>query len=195
VTYIYKELGLLATPTRFDEVMDFSVIKALDAKGGFADMKNEYVSSFTPMAYQTVQAETPILTQTIRINFYPNSANIFEPQHDELGNAVKNTLYDPSAEATLEKVARLTGQYERAVIGISGHADNSMKGRAPREVVEKLSLDRANAVKTALTSKYKFPPNKFVVEGKAWDVPADPSQPDNQALNRRVEIAIYPPEK
>ena len=29
------------------------------------------------------QAEAPILTQTIRINFYPNSANIFEPRDDD----------------------------------------------------------------------------------------------------------------
>ena len=33
-------------------------------------------------------------------------ANIFEPQHDEIGNPLKNTLYDPSWQATLEKVAR-----------------------------------------------------------------------------------------
>ncbi len=42
--------------------------------------------------------------------------------------------------------------------------------------------------------KYKFDPNKFVVEGKAWDEPADPDDPMNQALNRRVEISVYPPE-
>ncbi|MFZ1986882.1 MAG: phosphate ABC transporter substrate-binding/OmpA family protein [Desulfatitalea sp.] len=195
VTFVYKELGLIATPTRFDEVMDFSVLKKLDAAGAFADMKNEYMSSFSPASYQTVQAEKPILTQTIRINFYPNSANIFEPQHDELGNPLKNTLYDPNATATIEKVGRLAGQYERAVIGIAGHTDNSMKGRAPRAGVEQLSLDRAQAVKDALIAKYKFDPNKFVVEGKAWDEPADPADPMNQALNRRVEISVYPPEK
>ncbi|HNX98719.1 MAG TPA: OmpA family protein, partial [Candidatus Aminicenantes bacterium] len=128
------------------------------------------------------------------INFYPNSANIYEPQHDELGNAQANTLYDPSVTATLEKVARLSGQYERAVIAISGHTDSSMKGRVPRSEVDKLSYDRAAAVKTALIKKYQFDPNKFVVEGKAWDVPADPADPQNQALNRRVEISIYPPE-
>jgi NitT/TauT family transport system substrate-binding protein len=195
ITFVYKELGLIGTPTRFDEVMDFSILKKLDAAGTFADMKDEYISSFSPASYQTVQAEKPILTQTIRINFYPNSANIFEPQHDELGNPLKNTLYDPSATATIEKVGRLAGQYERAVIGIAGHTDSSMKGRAPRAGVEQLSLDRAQAVKQALIAKYKFDPNKFVVEGKAWDVPADPADPMNQALNRRVEISVYPPEK
>ncbi|OGF67968.1 MAG: hypothetical protein A2Y62_21970 [Candidatus Fischerbacteria bacterium RBG_13_37_8] len=194
ITFIYKELALLDTPNRFDEIMDFSVIKKLDEKGEFADMKNEYITSFAPSSYNKVQAEKPILTQTIRINFYPNSSNIFEPQHDEFGRAMANTLYDPNTAATIEKVARLAGQYERAVIAIVGHTDSSMKGRVPRNEVERLSLDRAEAVKKALINKYHFDPNKFVIEGKAWDIPADSQDPMNQPLNRRVEISVYPPE-
>ena len=195
VTFIYRELGLLATPVRFDEVMDFSILKKLDAAGQFADMKDEYVSSFSPASYQKIQAEKPILTQTIRINFYPNSADIFEPQHDEFLNPIKNTLYDPNVMATLEKVARLSGQYDRAVIALTGHTDSSMKGSLPREFLHQLSLERAEAVKKALTQKYKFNPDKFIIDGKAWDVPADESDPGNQVLNRRVEVSIYPPEK
>jgi NitT/TauT family transport system substrate-binding protein len=195
ITFVYKELGLIDTPARFDEVMDFSILQELDKKGTFADMKNEYVTAFAPTSIQRVSAEKPILTQTIRINFYPNSANIYEPTHDELGNPVANTLYDPNVAATLEKVARLVGQYERAVIAISGHTDSSMKNSGvPYNEVKQLSLDRANAVTSALIKVYKFDPNKFVVQGMAWDQPADPSNPGNQALNRRVEIAIYPPE-
>ncbi len=195
ITFVYKELGLLDTPVRFDEVMDFTVLQKLDAKGTFADMKNEYVTQFSPTTYSKVAAEKPILTQTIRINFYPNSANIFEPQHDEFGNALASTLYDPNATATLEKVGRLAGQYERAVIAVVGHTDSSMKGKVPRSEVERLSLDRANSVKNALVKKYHFDPNKFVIQGKAWDEPADPNDVMNQALNRRVEISVYPPEK
>lgn len=194
VTFVYKELGLIGTPVRFDEVMDFSVIKNLDGKKLFADQKNEYISSFAPASYSKVQAEKPILTQTIRINFYPNSSNVYEPEHDDLGRALKNTLYDPSVDATLEKVGRLVGQYDRAVVAIVGHTDNTMKGRIPRSTVHQLSVDRATAVKSALVKKFQFDPNKFVIEGKAWDEPADPTQPDNQALNRRVEISVYPPE-
>ncbi len=94
--------------------MDFSVIKQLDAEGAFKHQKDAYRTTFAPTTYKKVSAEAPILTQTIRINFYPNSANIYEPQHDDVGNAIANTLYDPTVEATLEKVARLAGQYERA---------------------------------------------------------------------------------
>ena len=195
VTFVYRELGLVDTPTRFDEVMDFSVVQALDQAGTFAQQKDESRTSFAPTSYKKVSAESPIITQTIRINFYPNSANVYEPQHDENGKVVANTLYDPSVSATLEKVARLVGQYERAVVAVVGHTDSSMKGKGTRyEDVKQLSSDRAEAVKQALVKKYNFDPNKFTVEGKAWDEPADPDDPMNQALNRRVEISVYPPE-
>ncbi len=55
-------------------------------------------------------------------------------------------------------------------------------------------MDRAEAVKRALVQKYKFEANKFTADGLAWDEPADPDEPMNQALNRRVEISVYPPE-
>ncbi len=60
-----------------------------------------------------------------------------------------------------------SGQYERAVIAVVGHADSSMKGKGTRyEDVKQLSLDRAAAVKKALVAKYKFDPNKFVGRGQ-----------------------------
>jgi NitT/TauT family transport system substrate-binding protein len=195
ITFVYRELGLVDTPVRFDEVMDFSIIQALDKDGTFATQKDEYRTNFVPSSYTKVKAEAPILTQTIRINFYPNSANIYEPQHNDLDQPIANTLYDPTVTGTLEKVARLAGQYERAVIAVVGHTDSSMKGKGVRfEDVQQLSLDRANAVKKALVTKYKFDPNKFVIEGKGWNEPADPDDPLNQTLNRRVEVSVYPPE-
>jgi len=195
ITFVYRELGAIDTPVRFDEVMDFSVLKAIDAAGTFKNQKDEYQSTFAPTTYSKVQAEAPILTQTIRINFYPNSSNLFEPEHDELGNGRKGTLYDPNVEATVEKVGRLVGQYSRAVIAIVGHTDSSMKGKGVRfEDVQKLSYDRAEAVKKALVKKFGFSPEKFVVEGKGWNEPADAGDADNHAFNRRVEISVYPPE-
>lgn len=195
ITFVYRELGLIDTPVRFDEVMDFSVIQAIDRAGTFKNQKDESQVSFVPTTYSKVQAEAPILTQTIRINFYPNSANLYEPQHDDIGGVLKDSLYDPNVEATVEKVGRLAGQYARATIAIVGHSDSSMKNKGVRfEDVQKLSYDRAEAVKKALVKKFNFPPDKFVVEGKGWNEPADPNEPDNQALNRRVEIKVYPPE-
>jgi len=43
----------------------------------------------------------------------------------------------------------------------------------------------------------KFPslqPNQFSTAGLGWDRPADPSDPENNAKNRRVEVKVYPAE-
>jgi NitT/TauT family transport system substrate-binding protein len=193
--YIYRELGRINTSVPFDQVMDFSFIQKLQTKGTFAYQKDESVVAFTPSNFRKIPAESPILTQTIRINFYPNSSNPYEPARDEYGSVISGKLYDPNVDATLEQVARLSGQFARAVILIQGHTDSSMKGRVPVQAVRDLSLARAEAIRRALVEKFKFDPNKFNIEGKGWDDPADPNDPNNQALNRRVEISVFPPEQ
>ncbi|MEI8195100.1 MAG: phosphate ABC transporter substrate-binding/OmpA family protein [Phycisphaerae bacterium] len=194
--YVYRELGTIEPKdiVPFDQVMDFSVVQKLEKAGQFKEQKDESVATFTPGAVRTMTAEK-ILTQTIRINFYPNSANPYEPGRDMDGLVIAGKLYDPNVDATLERVARLVGQFGRANVLIEGHADSSMKGKAPVAAVKELSQQRAEAIKRALVEKYKFDPNKFTVEGKGWDVPANPEEPLNQALNRRVEISVYPPEQ
>lgn len=195
IIHVYREIGQIGTPVRFDEVVDFSIIKKFADKNMFPDQKDVQVSRFVSTSYKKVSAEAPVLTQTVRINFYPNSDNIYEPERDEFGQAIQNTLYDPSVDATLEKIARLVGQYDRAQVAIVGHTDSSMKGKVPEKAVKDLSNDRANSVRSALVRKYKFPREKFIVEGKGWNEPADPSDPLNQALNRRVEIQVFTPEQ
>ncbi|MCZ7649432.1 MAG: phosphate ABC transporter substrate-binding/OmpA family protein [Planctomycetota bacterium] len=192
--YVYRKLGRVDTPVTFDQVSDFSFIKKLEAKGTFKHQKDENVAHFTPGSFSG-SAEAPILTQTIRINFFPNSSNPYEPARDPFGNLIQGKLYDPNADATLEQCARLSGQFDRAVVLIEGHTDASMKGKVPEVAVKKLSEDRANAVKQALIDKFKFDPNKFTVRGIGWEKPFDPNQPANHALNRRVEISIFPPEQ
>lgn len=194
ICFIYKEAGLIDNPISFDQVMDFSILKSIDMEGTFKHQQDEYITKFVPTNYKKLSAEAPIITQTVRIGFFPNSSNIYEPGHDDIGRPIPNTLYDPSVEATLEKIARLVGAYERATVAIVGHTDSSMKDKVPLEVVKELSNDRANSVREALIKKFKFDPNKFVVEGKGWDIPGDPSDPLNQTLNRRVEVSVYPPE-
>jgi ABC-type nitrate/sulfonate/bicarbonate transport system substrate-binding protein len=195
-SYVYQKLGTLGgEAVEFDKVMDFSFVKADEMAKQFAQQKDESVATFTPSSYKKVQAEAPILTQTIRINFYPNSANPFEPARDEFSNPIPGKLYDPNVSATLERVAQLAGQFARCVILVEGHTDSSMKGKVPVAAVKDLSLARAEAVKQALIQKFKFDPNKFIVEGKGWDQPFDPADATNQALNRRTEISVYPPEE
>lgn len=195
ITQIYRTLGYVGTPVRFDEVVDFSIVQKFDQLNRFPDQRNLQVSNFVTTSYKKISAEAPVLTQTVRINFYPNSDNIFEPAHDEFGTAIPNTRYDPTVDATLEKIARMVGQYDRSHIAIVGHSDSSMKGKVPEKAVKDLSLDRAKAVSKALVDKYKFANQKFIVEGKGWNEPADSADPYNQALNRRVEVQVFTPEK
>jgi NitT/TauT family transport system substrate-binding protein len=195
-SYVYRELDALQPKDiiPFDQVMDFSVIQNIDKLGMFKEQVDESVASFTPADTRRITAEK-ILTQTIRINFYPNSANPYEPGHDQDGIVIAGKLYDPNVDATLERVARLVGQFGRAIVLIEGHADSSMKGRVAVNAVQELSQQRAEAIKQALVQKYKFDANKFNVVGKGWDTPADANDPTNQSLNRRVEISVYPPEQ
>ncbi len=176
--------------------MDFTYIQALDKKGTFKHQQDESIAKFTPGSYKAIKggAEAPILTQTIRVNFFPNSANPYEPARDEHNNPIKGKLYDPSVAATIEEVGRLSGQFDRAIILIEGHTDSSRRGQVPEQAVKDLSLDRAESIKKALIEKFKFDPNKFVIKGSGWDKPADPKDSENHALNRRVEISVYPPE-
>lgn len=193
--YVYRTLGRIDNPVAFDQVMDFSFIQKIDAAGTFAHQLDRSRPSFTPAAYREITAESPILTQTIRINFFPNSSNPYEPARDNFGNVVEGKLYDPNVNETLEQVARLAGQFDRAVILIEGHTDSSMKGRVPVQAVKDLSTSRADAIKLALIQNYKFDPNKFSIKGLGWDRPADRDDPENQPLNRRVEISVFPPEQ
>jgi NitT/TauT family transport system substrate-binding protein len=188
-SYVYRELGRIEAPVQFDQVMDFSFLQKLQQKGTFAHQKDESIAAFTPSSFRKIPAESPILTQTIRISFAPNSPNPYEK--DE----ATGKPYDPNVDATLEQVARLSGQFARAVILIEGHTDSSKKGIVPVQLVRDLSMARADAIRRALIEKFKFDPNKFSVSGKGWDMPADPNDPNNNALNRRVEISVYPPEQ
>jgi NitT/TauT family transport system substrate-binding protein len=191
INFVYGELDKVDQPVPFDQVMDFSVIKALAAAGKFASHTDEYTAKFAPGDWART-AEAPLLRQVIRIHFYPNSANLRELARDDYGKEIPGKLYDPSVDETLERVAAMAGQFDRAVIMVTGHTDDSYRDQVPYEMVKQLSEDRAKAVRDALVHKYKFGANKLRAEGKAWDVPADENDPHNHAMNRRVEIAVYP---
>ena len=87
---------------------------------------------------------------------------------------------------------------ERYIV-IEGNTDASRKGVVPADLVRQLSYDRADSVRKSILSKYKFDPNKFKVIGNGWDNPVanstDPSNPDHNKRNRRVEVKVFPLEK
>jgi outer membrane protein OmpA-like peptidoglycan-associated protein len=110
-----------------------------------------------------------------------------------------NTDYDPTIPATMEEIGKLAGAFGNAYIVIEGNTDASRKGVVPADLVRQLSYDRADAVRKSILAKYKFDPNKFKVVGNGWDNPApgftDPSNPEHNKKNRRVEVKVFPLEK
>ncbi len=194
--YLYKQIGAITeAKVPFDQVMDFSIIQKLGAEEKYKSQRNEYDPVFVPKTVSEIQAESEeILTNTIVIHFFPNSWDLHKKVTREVDGQSVEELYDPMVDLVLEEAAKVTEQFGMARIVIEGHADASMKGQAPAELVKELSQNRAAAVKEALVAKFNLDPNKFSVQGMGWDRPADASDPRNHAKNRRVEIKVYPAE-
>ncbi len=101
------------------------------------------------------------------------------------GNSIADTLYDPTVDATLEKVARLSGQYERAVIAVVGHTDSSMKGRGVRFEDVRAAVARPRRMRSRTrwwTSTSSTPTSSWsrARAGTSRPIPDDPLQPRAQ---------------
>jgi NitT/TauT family transport system substrate-binding protein len=194
--FLYKRIGTVSgNPVAFDNVMDFSVLQKLQAEPFYANQKNEYQVTFVPTAATSMQAESEILTKTIVIQFYPNSWDIDKMITKTVDGKTIEERYDPNAGFVVEEAGKLSGQFGAARILIEGHTDGSMRnaGTVTAADVKELSQRRADAVKQALIRKFPtLQPNQFTTTGVGWDRPADPSDPNNHAKNRRVEIKVYP---
>ena len=191
--YLYRRIGTVKhQPVSFNKVMDFSIIKKLAKEPKYSTQRDEYQVSFTPKTVSEIKAESDeILTNTVVIHFFPNSWDLKKTVMKDVGGKSVETLYDPNVDNVLEEIAKLVGQFGLSQVIIEGHTDASMKGRVQASLVKKLSMNRANAVKTALVNKFKLDPAQFAVDGVGWDKPADPHDAMNHAKNRRVEIKIY----
>jgi NitT/TauT family transport system substrate-binding protein len=196
--FLYKKIGSVSgTPVPFDQVMDYSVLNAIKDEPFYANQKNEYAVQFVPTSATALQAESSeILTKTIVIQFFPNSDDLEKKITKAVDGKTMEVLYDPGAPFVVEEAGKMSGQFGAARIVIEGHTDASMRGQGVTAAdVQELSLRRANAVKQALLRKFPtLQPNQFTTVGKGWDRPADSSDPNNHAKNRRVEIKVYPVE-
>lgn len=195
--FLYKKIGSVSgTPVPFDQVMDYSVLKALGSEPVFANSKAAYDVTFVPTSASAIQAESSeILTKTVVIQFFPNSDELDKKIQKQVDGKTMEELYDPQGPFVVEEAGKLSGQFGAARIVIEGHTDASMRGTGGVTAadVQELSLRRANAVKQALIRKFPtLQPNQFTTVGKGWDRAADASDPNNNAKNRRVEIKIYP---
>jgi NitT/TauT family transport system substrate-binding protein len=180
---IYKSLGTIS------QVIPASKVKASAILSGLAeeykDVRDLSQPIFRPDALKlTAEAGAgQVLTKAVMVSFEPNKSEL-------------NPEYDSSIPATLEEIGKLAGRYGNAYVVIEGNTDASKKGLVPADLVRQLSYDRADAVRRAIMEKYKFDPNKFKVVGNGWDNPlpacTDPSNPEHNKKNRRVEVKVFP---
>jgi NitT/TauT family transport system substrate-binding protein len=194
--FLYKKIGAVTEQTPFDQVMDFTAVQKLGGEPKYASQKNEYDVHFAPASAGSIQGEkNEILTKTIVIHFFPNSWDLNKKITRNVDGKEVEELYDPNVNVVIEEVGKLAGQFGAARIVIEGHTDSSMKGQVPKNLVQELSLNRANSVKEALVRKFpSLQPNQFASAGAGWDRPFDSADPENSAKNRRVEIKVYPAE-
>ena len=194
--FLYKKIGAVTQQTAFDQIMDFSVLQKLASEAKYASQKNEYDVQFAPTSAGSIQGESDeILTKTVVIHFFPNSWDVNKKVTRSVDGKDVEEMYDPNVNFIVEEVGKLAGQYGAARIVIEGHTDGSMRNNAPKSAVQELSLNRANSVKEAIVRKFtSLQPNQFSATGLGWDKPADSTDPDNHAKNRRVEIKVYPAE-
>jgi len=191
---LYRKIGAVSSRVNFDQLVDFSVLQKLSSEAKYANQQSSYGINFAPMSASAIQSESPeILTKTVVIHFFPNSWDLFKKVvKDKNGKSVEE-MYDPNVDFVLEEIGKLAGSYGAARIVIEGHTDGSMRGQVPDSAVRELSTNRATSVKSELLRKFPtMDPNQFSAVGMGWSRPADISDADNQAKNRRVEVKSLP---
>jgi ABC-type nitrate/sulfonate/bicarbonate transport system substrate-binding protein len=195
--YLYRRIGAITNPpVPFDQVMDFSVIQKLGSEANYADSRDEYTRALPPKSLAAIRAENEeILTNTITLHFYPNSWDLKKTVVRKIDGKDVEEPYDPRVDLVLDEVGALAQQFGNSRIVVEGHTDGSMRGQVPASMVRELSRERAAAVQSALVERFKFDDNRFAADGRGWERPADPDQPDNHALNRRVEIKVFAAER
>ena len=183
---IYKSLGAIDVPVPAAKVKAAGVLAKMSEE--YKDVRDLSQPTFRAGAiFKTAEAETgEILTKSVIIAFEPNKAML-------------NPDYDANIPKVLEEIGKLAGSFGNAYIVIEGNTDASRKGIVPADLVRQLSYDRADAVRKRIIEQYKFDPNKFKVVGNGWDNPVagmtDPSNPEHNKRNRRVEVKVFALEK
>ena len=97
-----------------------------------------------------------------------------------------SSTIDARYDGEIAKAARCINDYPGNVVYIDGHTDSD----GSRAYNQKLSEQRATAVKNRLISNFGIPAEKVTARGFGEDQPvADNSTAEGKALNRRVDVA------
>ena len=95
---------------------------------------------------------------------------------------------DPKYDIYLSTAAMLLAKNPKLLLELEGHTDN----RGTDKVNNKISLDRANAVRSILVVDYNVNPNQVRTLGAGSSKPMyDNNTAEGRANNRRVSARIY----
>ena len=214
---IYLGLGSI------DSIVAPGRVKASSVLGQMAneykDVRDLSQREFKPGGmYKTAEASLDeILTKPIMLVFMPNSATLdgtdlsnaerAKYEQSEPGRIAKVTAQN---KAALDEVLGLAGVFGNAYIILEGNTDASKKGIVPEDMVNRLSQDRAEAVRKALLAKYPtLQENQIKAKGNGWSNPlpqtsalqdADVNKRNAAILEfnaacRRTEVRVIKPEE
>ena len=123
-----------------------------------------------PAPIEQPQELTEDLNMELRVFFDTNKSNIKDQYKPEIA-----------------KVAEKLVEYPNATAKIDGYTDNT----GPLALNQRLSLARANSVKSSLVNEYNIDPARLATEGFAWENPiASNATPEGRAMNRRVFATV-----
>jgi len=106
---------------------------------------------------------------------------------DKMMFETNSAVPTPSASAKIARVSDILRKYPQTIVQVVGHTDN----RGSYEYNLRLSQQRARNV--ANTIKSSGIPNQVFAKGCSYNKSLVPNTtPENMALNRRVEIYLYP---
>ena len=172
-------------------------LPATHLKGSFALQSDKDVFDMWVLADSThplilrVIDGTDVL-QTIRIDLPTKDAAV----EDELQKlcraeipgiyfAFNSAVLDPASEPALSEMSRLLAKHADWTFAIEGHTDN-VGGDASNQT---LSTQRAEAVRSALVSRFHVAPARLRAEGFGAKRPREPNTTiEGRARNRRVEL-------
>ncbi len=187
----YKQLGSLPSTVSYDpeRVINTSIIDAIAAGKEFAGQKNLIADSFNKKAAFDIgdlENQRVVLSNDVQLFFDAQKLD-FDP--DSQTPEIKENM------KMLEKVAEQTEFLATTIVKLVGHLDTAkveeFRAKGNQAFIEAsaqaklVSKKRAEFVKKMLVERYKIDADRIVTEGRGWDNPIDPEDPNK---NRRVEV-------
>ena len=162
---MYRELRLIKKTLDVEGSVDRRYIAALEGKFSSA-------STEAPIKYEApAKGATPFATQRRSIYFETNSAAM-----------------SPDSRVVVDEIGKFMRAYENTVVDIEGNSDST----GSREHNMALSKQRADTVKSYLTTKYGYPTERLRTVGNGPDKPIDTNDtPEGRDKNRRTDIKVY----